>query len=344
MIRSSATYSEILPLRGIKSKQFLVIAVSIAQDLGWNIDRVSNAGLTAFADSEASKTNVKITIRIENYSAEILTEAVAKENQDPLKMEKAISDFTSALYQPTHVYSAQELDEGYESLKPYFSADDESLPNRSSALKEARTELLSVFQRRDHYFVTPVLMMINIIIFFALLFVAKSLHFDGQFMLRWGANARLATLNGEPWRLLTSCFLHWDFVHLFMNMMALYFIGSFLEQYIGKITFIVVYLIMGIVASVTSLYWHEHGVAAGASGAIFGLYGIFVAFLTTNLITQGERVHLVPGAVIFLAYSLIADTKGNVDNAAHIGGLISGVFIGYCLYPILRNNRRKVRI
>lgn len=342
MIPSSATCSQTLPLRGIKPKQFLVIAVSIAQDLGWNVHQISKAGLTAFTGAEGSDANVKITIRIENYSAQIMGEIVNKENEDAQKTEEALSRFNSALYHPTHVYSTLELAEGYKALEPYLIAD-ESVSNRSGALKETGKELLALFQHRENYFITPLLMTINIIVFLLLLFAAQSVQFTSQFLLHWGANARLATLHGEPWRLLTNCFLHWDFVHLLMNMMALYFIGSYVEQYLGKIKFIVAYLLMGIVASLASLYWHEQGVSAGASGAIFGLYGIFLAFLTTSLITPAERKKLLPTAVIFIGYSLLMGMSDNIDNAAHMGGLFSGLFFGYCLYPIVRRQARKVK-
>jgi len=346
MVRSSTSTSlDIIPLQGIKPKQFLVIAVSVAQKLGWNIQYVSKAGLTAFTQAGATNSKVKVTIRIESFSAQITSEAANEKNQETPESQRVILDFTSALYHPNHAYSARELVEGYEALKPHLSAAEEDLVGRRfSALEETRKEFLSVFKLRENYFITPMLIAINTIVFVILLFAAKFLPLDSQLLLRWGANARSVTLNGQPWRLLASCFLHWDFLHLFMNMMALYFIGSYLELYVGKMKFLVAYVLMGILASGCSLYWHEHGVSAGASGAIFGLYGVFLAFLTTSLITASERENLLPSALIFIGYSLLMGMRGNIDNAAHIGGLISGVIIGYCLYPVLRSKSRKVNI
>ena len=161
-------------------------------------------------------------------------------------------------------------------------------------------------------------------------------HFDGPTMLQWGANSRDATLDGEPWRLLTCCFLHWGALHLFMNMLALYLVGLYLEPHLNKEKITVAYLLTGIVASATSLYYHEQGISAGASGAIFSLYGVFIALLTTNLIEPIERNKWLPSMILFIGYNLLGGMKGNIDNAAHIGGLISGVLIGYCIYPWLK--------
>ena len=99
---------------------------------------------------------------------------------------------------------------------------------------------------------------------------------------------------------------------------------------LGKVKYITAYLCTGIIASVVSLWWHKDGInSAGASGAIFGLYGLFLALLTTNLIPKQMRQPLLQSIVIFVVYNLAYGMKGGVDNAAHVGGLISGFIIGY---------------
>jgi rhomboid protease GluP len=123
-----------------------------------------------------------------------------------------------------------------------------------------------------------------------------------------------------------------------MNMLALYFVGAALEPYLNRVKFTVVYLLVGIIASVTSLWWHVQAISAGASGAVFGLYGIFLALLTTNLLEPGLRKSLLPGMLLFIGYGLLSGMKENIDNAAHIGGLISGIVMGFCLYPWLKRH------
>ncbi len=96
---------------------------------------------------------------------------------------------------------------------------------------------------------------------------------DTESLIAWGANFRPITLAGEWWRLLTSCFLHIGIIHLLMNLYALMYIGIQLEPHLGKTRFLAAYLLTGIAGSANSLYWHEFTVSAGASGAIFGMYG-----------------------------------------------------------------------
>jgi len=125
-------------------------------------------------------------------------------------------------------------------------------------------------------------------------------------------------------------------MHLLLNMYALAYIGLLLEPCPGKIKFLFVYLLAGLGASMVSLWWHDLTVSAGASGAIFGLYGVFIALLTTRLVAKETRMPLLASIMVFVLYNLFNGLKGGIDNAAHIGGLITGIVLGYLLYPVLR--------
>ena len=159
---------------------------------------------------------------------------------------------------------------------------------------------------------------------------------DSQDLLNWGANLRGATLSGQWWRLFTNTFIHIGFLHLLLNMYALLYIGVLLEPYLGKLKFATAYLFTGIIASLTSCYWHPVTISAGASGAIFGMYGVFLAMLTTNFIPKALRKPLLTSIGVFVAFNLMNGVKAGIDNAAHIGGLISGLAIGYIYYPSLK--------
>jgi len=111
---------------------------------------------------------------------------------------------------------------------------------------------------------------------------------------------------------------------------------AFREPYLGKTRFLAAYLLTGIAASTASLWYHDFTVSAGASGAIFGMYGVFLAMLTTNVIEKSTRKALLLSIVVFVGYNLMNGMKGGIDNAAHIGGLVSGFVIGYVYYPSLR--------
>ncbi len=167
---------------------------------------------------------------------------------------------------------------------------------------------------------------------------------DSLSLLNWGANYRPMTLDRQGWRLLTNCFLHIGIFHLIMNMYALMYIGILLEPRLGKARFLAAYLLSGIVASVTSLWWHHLTISAGASGAIFGMYGVFLALLTTSIIDKSARKPLLVSIGIFVGFNLLYGLKGGIDNAAHLGGLVSGFIIGYCLIPGLKKpGERKLK-
>ncbi|MCH5686962.1 rhomboid family intramembrane serine protease [Niabella sp. W65] len=143
--------------------------------------------------------------------------------------------------------------------------------------------------------------------------VANGVHFlnpEGETLVRWGANFKPATLDGQWWRLLTNCFIHIGILHLLLNMYALMYIGSLLEPYLGKARFLTSYLLTGIAASITSLWWHDLTISAGASGAIFGMYGLFLAMLTTDLIEKEARKPLLTSIGIFVGYNLLYGLKG----------------------------------
>jgi rhomboid protease GluP len=159
---------------------------------------------------------------------------------------------------------------------------------------------------------------------------------DNESLLNWGANFRPLTLDGQWWRLLTCCFLHIGIIHLLMNMYALFYVGFLLEPLLGRTRFLSAYLLAGVMASVGSLWYHDFIISAGASGAIFGLYGTFLALLTTKLVDKSFQKTFLTSIIIFVFYNLIYGLKEGIDNAAHIGGLISGAVIGYAFVPSLK--------
>ena len=143
---------------------------------------------------------------------------------------------------------------------------------------------------------------------------------------------RPSTTNGEWWRLLTNSFLHGGLMHLLGNMYGLLFVGLFLEPKLGKTKYAVIYLTTGIIASTASLYFNEPIVSIGASGAIFGLYGVFLALIMTKVFPKDFSKAFLTSTLIFIGYNLLMGFAGTrIDNAAHIGGLVSGFIIGLIL-------------
>jgi len=152
--------------------------------------------------------------------------------------------------------------------------------------------------------------------------------FKGEDLLNWGANFRPATNDGQWWRLLTNMFMHGGLMHILANMYGLLFVGIFMEPLLGKTKYLLVYLTTGILASIASIWWYEATISVGASGAIFGLYGFFLAALLLKAFPPYFGKAFLVSMLVFVGFNLLMGLTGGIDNAAHIGGLVSGFLIG----------------
>ena len=206
--------------------------------------------------------------------------------------------------------------------------------------KQAQEELKAFFEflkPREGYYVTPILIYSNLGIFVLMAVLGLGfISFKGQDLLNWGANYGPLTESGDWWRLLTSTFLHGGLMHVLANMYGLLFVGIFLEPLLGKTKFLTIYLLTGLLASIASIWWYEATISVGASGAIFGLYGLFLAFMLTKVFPAEFGKAFLVSTVIFVGYNLLMGLVGGIDNAAHIGGLLSGFTIGLVLYPTIK--------
>jgi len=157
-------------------------------------------------------------------------------------------------------------------------------------------------------------------------------------LIQWGANYGPKTTQGEWWRLFTCMFLHIGVLHLLFNMLALWNVGGFMEHLLGSTGFLVLYLLAGLLGSVASVTWNPFVVSAGASGAIFGLFGGLLAFLVRHRTRQPQAslAALRTNTLAFLGYNVVYGfIVQGIDMAAHLGGLAGGFVCGYALLPSL---------
>ena len=181
---------------------------------------------------------------------------------------------------------------------------------------------------------TMALILINVLVFIAVEFTGTSQ--DAWHVLEYGAAYTPYIIqNGEVYRLFTSMFLHFGIEHLVNNMLVLFVLGSRLERVIGKIRFLLIYLLGGIAGNVVSLFlelkMQEFSVSAGASGAVFAVMGAMIYIVIRNKGWLGDlsmRQILVMAA--FSLYFGFAST--GVDNTAHVGGMVSGFFLAVIFY------------
>lgn len=158
----------------------------------------------------------------------------------------------------------------------------------------------------------------------------------GASLVSWGSNYGPSTLTGEWWRLVTSCFVHGGLIHLAFNMYVLWDLGRLTERVFGAISFSTIYLVAGIGGSFASVVRNPDVNSVGASGAVFGVAGMFLAFLLVN------RARIRPDVAQHLRRSLLTFVLLNVaigfavpmiDQAAHLGGLATGFVSGLIASP-----------
>lgn len=197
--------------------------------------------------------------------------------------------------------------------------------------------------RRRPAYINGVLIAVNILYFFWL-----ELHGSTEnaaFMVEHGAMyVPLVVREGEYYRLLTAVFMHFGISHLVNNMVILFVLGDNLERALGKVKYLVFYLICGVGANVfsmvVSIREYELAVSAGASGAIFGVIGGLLYVVIRN---RGRLEDLSTRQLaLFVACSLyFGFTSTGIDNAAHVGGLVLGFLLAAIFY---RNpGRREAR-
>lgn len=194
------------------------------------------------------------------------------------------------------------------------------------------TFVMEFFDPRGPHKVTAILLLLNALVFVVMIISgANFMSPTPQELLEIGGNRRPEVMAGEYWRLLTAVFIHGGAMHLLMNLFGLWLGASLLEEVLGRTKLFVSYIVCGILASIASIYWHENTVSVGASGAIFGLYGVILAFTIFKIYPDYTRGNNWVLLGLYAGVSLLFGFMGGIDNAAHFGGLISGFLIGWVL-------------
>lgn len=177
-------------------------------------------------------------------------------------------------------------------------------------------------------YVSIVLIVLNLILCFCCIAEPKFFYGNGCLSLAY-------VQEGEFYRLITAVFLHGSLDHFFSNMLLLYFLGDMLENKVGRGRFFFIYMAAGILGNALSCFHEyllgEYYISYGASGAVFGLIGM----LFYLVIRRDERIRISMPAMLFMVvYCIYSSFVGEQINvAAHLGGLISGMLLMFVLYP-----------
>lgn len=179
------------------------------------------------------------------------------------------------------------------------------------------------------YPVTAALLFLNTALFIASEFTGGSGNTDT--MIRMGAAYTPYIRDGQYWRLLTSCFLHFGTGHLANNMIALIAVGSITEKWLGHVRYFFFYMIAGLSGSILTFAVEamngRTSVSAGASGAVFGLIGIYAVILlkSRSRLDRATVLRVVFGVTLAVLPGFY--NKG-ISLTAHLGGLFAGIFLG----------------
>lgn len=216
-------------------------------------------------------------------------------------------------------------------------------PPRSRSAEFARL----LFELTPRVYVTPFLIGVNVLVFVAMVLSGVSLTSPAiADLLRWGANFGPQTLDDEWWRLLTCMFIHIGILHLLLNMWALYAAGPLVERMVGNAGFLLMYITAGLCGSLASVFWSPSAVGAGASGAVFGVFGCLLGLVLRGKgsIPAETLKHLRSSGISFLVINLVIGMMvPNIGTAAHLGGLAGGFLGGLVLSqpftPSMRSGR-----
>lgn len=192
-------------------------------------------------------------------------------------------------------------------------------------------------KRQEIPWVSGTLVAINVIVFLICTFLDSVLYNKGDL------DVINVLANQQYGRILWAMFLHADIEHLFNNMVILFFLGAMIENIVGHAQLLLLYFLSGTGGNLCSLWvkiMHaDYSASVGASGAIFGLDGVLLAWI---LLDRRSMPDVTPRRVILMiALSLYSGFSAqNIDNAAHVGGLVTGFLTGL-IFCAIRKYRRQ---
>jgi rhomboid protease GluP len=194
----------------------------------------------------------------------------------------------------------------------------------SAVVPEDHLEFLhAVWSRRPLF--TYIFLGANIAIFLLMALAGGSTN--ESTLMAFGVKSNPEIARGEWWRFITPIFIHIGMLHLFFNSYALWIVGPQVEKLYGAARFVILYVLTGVAGVYASYFYHPQSVSAGASGAIFGLFGVLLVFGVRyrNSIPPFFKRAVGTGVLPVIVINLIIGfTIPAIDNSAHIGGLLAG--------------------
>jgi rhomboid protease GluP len=182
--------------------------------------------------------------------------------------------------------------------------------------------------------VTPALVAVNVVVFVLMLFGPDAISAPDT-LIAWGGSFGPRTTNGEWWRLVTAMFVHVSALHLFADLIGLLAVGLVVERLVGSLAFAAVYVAAGMSSIAFGLIASPTGVSVGASGAIFGIYGLGLVVVIGSVFNSSMPKipfafarAVAPAIAVFIVYSLVTSAiASGPELSALFIGCVSGVFV-----------------
>ncbi|WP_341841975.1 rhomboid family intramembrane serine protease [Chitinophaga caseinilytica] len=340
MIGFPPRYSTYASLSHRSTEERLVLFWLAAESLEWEVGTATPDSLTAFTHFSLKSWNEQVSIDFSQEEIELFSVSTGVQVLDFGRNRQNVIRLLRALHSIDAAIAPEELEAAILERRHLIRPEGETVHlTRSRRVVNGFTQ---VFKPVKGYFVTPILIVLNALIFLITtnkwLFPQSSGWTPaGEALNAVGANYKPLTLFGEPWRLVSAGFLHANGFHLFFNMYAVMMCGIYLEPLLGRARFALVYLLTGIGGALAGLWWYDITPSLGASASVFGLFGFILALLLHKFIEPRERKALLVSIGIYLVMNLASIFfSTNYDHAAHFGGLFCGLLMGLLWLPGLR--------
>ncbi|WP_018613041.1 rhomboid family intramembrane serine protease [Segetibacter koreensis] len=314
-----------VPSDGLSNWEIFSIAQQACKELDWEYLIVDERTFTATTPTHWTLSEQIIKIIVDSDEIIFESQSESLELYEAGRNKKNIEDLLlPAFKKARRRVSYQELQVAANALKA------ETLAQIRSGNRVASEKM--TFGVREHE-MTFMLIAVKLVIFAVM--VLKGVDYVNpavKDIIGWGGSVKLNVTGGEWWRLITAPFVHIGILPLLLNMFGLYWIGLMVEPILGNFKFLIAYLCTAVIAGLVSLLWLPEGVTAGASGAVFGMYGVLIAFATTRYINKKFPTVWLICILAYAVLNIFLGMEGANDNATNIGGLVAGIFVGYLFY------------
>jgi len=336
----NARYVEQIIFENIPPREIYGLLLEAIALIGWSPGPVKEDLLTAFPSFSFVPFGEVVHMEINHTTVTVSSSCIMPQFWSFGQNKRNIRKLGRALNHLLKTRTSDQLQQKYIMASSAFIAASHEKGssgsfNQITSATNKISGFMSIFNPKPGYFITPILIDLNILYFLLIGFAGGGFwNYSLNGFDYLGTNLLdLTVTRHQWWRLLTYQFMHAGFLHLIGNMFSLLLVGAYLEPMLGRARFLIFYLLCGVMGGLLSIYMHPFNGSVGASAAILGMYGVFLAMLLSDLVEKHTRRAMLATLVFFIAVQLLAGLQGRTDNSAHVAGLLTGFLLGLIAIP-----------